>query len=131
MAKTTSSVNYLTARRPLTGDPIAEPVTYDSQGRVVEIVYKVGQAGTAKEIVTFAYSNAGHIIYKGIEYPDHSVNIWEGTLIKAGTISNMQTRNGQSHARTFDLDSLMLLTEILYEIKKMNTQLALITEQEL
>jgi len=93
MAKTTSSVNYLTARRPKTGNPVVatsvDPITgvishaiaYDSLNRIVSINYRVGVTGSASEVITFTYSNSGHVEYKGVEYKDHYINVWEGTLV--------------------------------------------------
>lgn len=93
MAKTTSSVNYLTARRPHTGNPIVatsidpitgiatEAVVYDEVGRILSIIYQVGQSASATEIVTFTYSESGNIIFKDVEYKDHYINLWEATLV--------------------------------------------------
>ena len=58
MAKTTSSKNYITSRRPLVGDPI-ESVVYDAQNRPTTIVYKLGQAGKTEE-VTLSYTSEGY-----------------------------------------------------------------------
>lgn len=92
MAKTTSSVNYLTARRPQNGNPIVktktDPITgvtteavgRDAQGRIVSIVYQVGQSDSASETVTFTYNESGNIIFKGVEYKDHYINLWEATI---------------------------------------------------
>jgi hypothetical protein len=129
MAKTTSSVNYLVARRPFVGDPIAS-IIYDDNDRPISVTYKLGQSGTARETVTFSYSAAGHITFKGVEYRGYELDLWKGAL-KRITLLNTQTRNNQEHTRVFDPVTQKLLTEILYEIKKMNIQLALITDEEL
>ena len=93
MAKTTSSVNYLTARRPHTGNPIVadktDPITgivtpaitYDSLGRVVSVVYQVGQVSSATEVITFSYNESGSVVFKGIAYKNHYINLWEATLV--------------------------------------------------
>lgn len=129
MAKTTSSVNYLTARRPLVGDPIAD-IIYDTSDRPISITYKLGQAGTAQETVTFTYSVDGHITFKEVEYRGYELDIWNGAL-KKRTLLNDQIRNKQEHTRVYDPVAQKLLDEILQEVKKMNIQLALITEEEL
>jgi len=126
VAKTTSSVNYVTARRPLVGDPIAA-IVYDASNRPISITYKLGQAGTARETVTFTYSTDDHITFKGVEYRDYELDLWNGAL-KKRTILNDQMQNGQEHARVFDLASQELLEEILQEIKKINIHLAVITD---
>ena len=45
--------------------------------------------------------------------------------------SELQTRNGQEHVRVYNPTSERLMFGILEELKKMNTQLSLITEVEL
>jgi len=79
MAKTTSSINYLTARRPLVGDPVAS-IVYDAQNRPTTIVYKLGQAGNTEE-VTLSYTDEGYLIFKGNEYRNYQLNLWEATLL--------------------------------------------------
>ena len=129
MAKTTSSVNYVTARRPLVGDPIAA-IEYDSSDRPISITYKLGQAGTARETVTFTYSTEGHITFKGVEYRGYELDLWNGAL-KKRTLLNDQKLNGQEHSRVLDLAGQTLLENILKEIKKTNTYFALITDNRL
>lgn len=79
MAKTTSSKNYITSRRPLVGDPI-ESVVYDAQNRPTTIVYKLGQAGKTEE-VTLSYTSEGYLVFKGIEYRNYQLNLWEGIIL--------------------------------------------------
>lgn len=43
----------------------------------------------------------------------------------------LQVRNNQDHQRVFDPENRKLLLEILDELKKMNIQLSLMTEEEL
>ena len=42
----------------------------------------------------------------------------------------LQERNGQEHERVFDPESYILLGEIFQELKKMNLQLQLITDED-
>ena len=129
MAKTTSSVNYVTARRPFVGDPIVSLV-YDDSDRPISIIYRLGQSGTAQETVTFSYSTDGHIIFKGIEYRGYELDLWKGAL-KKRTLLNTQIRNNQEHTRVYEPLAQELLTEILQEIKKTNTYLAIMTDHTL
>lgn len=43
----------------------------------------------------------------------------------------IQERNGQKHERVFDPESYILLGEILEELRKMNLQLQLITDEDI
>jgi hypothetical protein len=52
------------------------------------------------------------------------------TTTSTTTADEKQTRNGQDHARVFDPENRKLLVEILNELKKMNIQLSIITEEE-
>jgi len=45
--------------------------------------------------------------------------------------SQVQEQNGKEHVRTIDPINTQLLIEILAELKNMNTQLSLITDEEL
>ncbi len=85
MAKTTSSVNYLTAKRPKTGDPLAS-VTYDAQNRPTVIVYNVGFTGNT-ETVNISYTVDGFPIFNGIEYRNYQLDIWKGILEKKTDVS--------------------------------------------
>jgi hypothetical protein len=45
--------------------------------------------------------------------------------------TELQERNAQKHSRTYDPDQVYYQKKILEELKKMNTQLSLITGEEL
>lgn len=47
------------------------------------------------------------------------------------TDNELQVRNGQDHQRVYDPLAVNLLTDILTELKKLNTQLSFITDAEL
>lgn len=93
MAKTTSSINYLTTKRPLTSSPVVatviDPSTnlpipdieYDEKGRIISINYQTGFKDTPSEKVTFTYDNNDNIIFKGVTYQNHYINVWEATLV--------------------------------------------------
>lgn len=52
--------------------------------------------------------------------------------VKSTTTSEeLETRNNQDMARVSDPDTQRILVQILKELQKMNTQLSLITEEEL
>lgn len=81
MAKTTSDKNYVTSRRPRTGDPIVPgSVVYDTSNRVISIGYYIGFNNDI-ETVTFSYTVEGYLVFKGVEYRNYQFNTWEATLI--------------------------------------------------
>jgi len=54
------------------------------------------------------------------------------SVLKRGSSEEQsQERGGQDHVRTFDPEARILLGEILAEIKIMNIQLQLITDEEI
>lgn len=80
MAKTTSDKNYVTSRRPRTGDPIVPgSVVYDASNRVTSIGYYIG-FNEDVETVTFSYSVEGYLTFKGVEYRNYQFNMWEATI---------------------------------------------------
>jgi|DEB0MinimDraft_6_1074348.scaffolds.fasta_scaffold21121_2 hypothetical protein len=82
MAKTTSNINYVTSRRPRTGDPIVPgSIVYDSLNRITSIGYYVGFNDDV-ETISFSYSAEGHLTFKGVEYRNYELDMWNATLKK-------------------------------------------------
>ena len=52
-------------------------------------------------------------------------------LDRGSSEEQSQERAGQDHVRTFDPEAYILLGQILEELKKMNSQLQLITDEEI
>lgn len=131
MAKTTSDINYVTSRRPRTGDPIVPgSVVYDASDRIVQVGYYIGFNDDV-ELVQFSYTKEGYLVFKDVTYRDYEFNLWEATLTRKTTKNaEIDIRNQQTHYRVTDPKSIKLLTEILEEIKKINIQLNIITEEE-
>jgi len=51
-------------------------------------------------------------------------------LNRGSAVDQSQERGGQDHVRVFDPQAYILLTQILDELKKMNLQLQIITEED-
>jgi YD repeat-containing protein len=93
MAKTTSSINYLTTKRPVTSNPVVatviDPITglpipdieYDEEGRITSVNYQTGFKDTPSEKVTFSYDLSGNLIFKNVTYKNHYINVWEATIV--------------------------------------------------
>lgn len=114
MAKTTSDVNYVTSRRPRTGDPIVPgSVVYDSSDRVISVGYYIGFNDDV-ELVQFSYTKEGYLVFNGVEYRDYEFNLWEATLTRKN-IKNTEidTRNQQSHYRVTDEYGTVVLADKL------------------
>ena len=126
MAKTTSDVTYVTNRRPSAVDPIVpESVIYDNKNRVVSIAYFVG-FGEQTELVNFSYTEAGDLIFKGVEYRGYEFNMWEATIVP---LLKSDDQTAQLHTAN-ELSTITLLNLPTNNMLTTNNDYDILTDNE-
>ena len=126
MAKTTSDLNYVTSRRPRTGNPVVPgSVVYDGLNRIISIGYYVG-FNNDSETVTFSYTDSGALVFNGIEYPDSELNMWEGTIVLK---DNRNHISPDQHTAN-ELKTIELLGLTTNNMLTMNNNYDIVTDNE-